>query len=693
MSMNQRQDLLKKPLQYLKGVGEARAVLFQRLGIYTVEDAISHFPRDYEDRSRLKKLIELQDGEQCSFEGMIVSKPIVSKPRRGLSICRASIRDDTGLINAVWFNQPYLKDHFKPGEKYLFFGKITKRRTFEVLNPVYEKVEDNGPVNTCRIIPIYPSTGRLTQNVIRNVIRNALDYAGDGLEDILPDSVKQKYHLADIHFSIRNIHFPQSDDAFLKARKRLVFEELLMLQLALMSMKSTRESDESGIRFGAGAEVREFIRSLPFKLTNAQARVFSEIEKDMEDNKVMNRLIQGDVGSGKTIVAVLALVKAVKSGYQGAFMAPTEILAAQHYDSVSRLLEPLGIKTALLTGSTSAKDARILLEGIDSGDIDIVIGTHALLEEKVRFCKLGLVVTDEQHRFGVRQRAVIGKKGSNPDMLVMTATPIPRTLALILYGDLDISVIDELPPGRKKVLTYAVDSSMRERINNFIRKQVSQGRQVYIVCPLVEESDAVEAASASEMAVQLAQRTFSDLRVGLMHGKMRPQEKEDVMRRFVSGQIDILVSTTVIEVGVNVANASLIVVENAERFGLSQLHQLRGRVGRSEHQSYCVLFNSNRSEIARERMKVMEETSDGFVISEKDLELRGPGDFFGTRQHGIPEMKIANLYRDVEILKKAQEAASMLLAADKTLTSQENRRLGEKVRARFSGVVDTVSMN
>jgi ATP-dependent DNA helicase RecG len=693
MSMSQRQDLLKKPLQYLKGVGEARAVMFQRLGIYTVGDAISHFPRDYEDRSRLKKLIELQDGEQCSFEGMIVSKPIVSKPRRGLSICRASIRDDTGLINAVWFNQPYLKDHFKPGEKYLFFGKITKRRTFEVLNPVYEKVEDNGPVNTCRIIPIYPSTGRLTQNVIRNVIRNALDYAGDGLEDILPDSVKQKYHLADIHFSIRNIHFPQSDDAFLKARKRLVFEELLMLQLALISMKSSRESDKSGIRFGAGAEVREFIRSLPFKLTNAQARVFSEIERDMEDSKVMNRLIQGDVGSGKTIVAVLALVKAVKSGYQGAFMAPTEILAAQHYNSVSRLLEPLGIKTALLTGSISAKDARILLEGIDSGDIDIVIGTHALLEDKVRFKKLGLVVTDEQHRFGVRQRAVIGKKGSNPDMLVMTATPIPRTLALILYGDLDISVIDELPPGRKKVLTYAVDSSMRERINNFIRKQVSQGRQVYIVCPLVEESDAVEAASASEMAVQLAQRTFSDLRVGLMHGKMRPQEKEDVMRRFVSGQIDILVSTTVIEVGVNVANASLIVVENAERFGLSQLHQLRGRVGRSEHQSYCVLFNSNRSEIARERMKVMEETSDGFVISEKDLELRGPGDFFGTRQHGIPEMKIANLYRDVEILKKAQEAASMLLAADKTLTSQENRRLGDEVRARFAGVMDTVSMN
>lgn len=374
-------------------------------------------------------------------------------------------------------------------------------------------------------------------------------------------------------------------------------------------------------------------------------------------------------------------------------MVPTEILAAQHYSSLRELLEPLGLNIALLTGSTGAKDARRILEGISTGEIDIIVGTHALIEDKVVFENLGLVITDEQHRFGVRQRAALGKKGVRPDMLVMTATPIPRTLALILYGDLDISIIDELPPGRKKVLTYAVDSSMRERVYNFIRKQVVEGRQVYIVCPLVEESDAVEAVSASELAYQLAHKTFSDLKVGLVHGKMRPSEKDDVMKRFISGETDILVSTTVIEVGVNVPNAALMVIENAERFGLSQLHQLRGRVGRSGYQSYCILFNDSKSELARERMKVMTETTDGFVISEKDLELRGPGDFFGTRQHGIPELKIANLYKDMEVLKKAQEAAEILIRDDRLLEAEENRLLGQAVSEKFSGVMNTISMN
>ncbi len=691
--MYQKAEKLVKPLQYLKGVGETRAVLFQKLGVFTVGDVISHYPREYEDRSRLKKLIELQDGDQCSFEGTIASKVVLSRPRRGLTVCRASIRDETGLINATWFNQPYLKDNFKQGERYLFYGRITRRRSFEVLNPVYEKIDESGPVNTCRIIPVYPSTGKLTQNVIRAVIRNALEYAVDSLEDILPQWVREKYGLTDAQYAVNNIHYPENDEAFLKARERLVFEELFLLQTALVTLKSAAEKTESGVCFSAGQEVREFMEKLPFKLTNAQLRVFSEIERDMESSKVMNRLVQGDVGSGKTIVAVLALVKAVKSGYQGAFMVPTEILAGQHYNTISRLLEPVGISTCLLTGSTTARESRRLLEEIESGKVDIVIGTHALLEDKVVFNKLGLVVTDEQHRFGVRQRAALGRKGDNPDMLIMTATPIPRTLALILYGDLDISIIDELPPGRKKVQTYAVDSGMRERINNFIRKQVKAGRQVYIVCPLVEESDAVEARSASELSVELAKKTFSDLRVGMIHGKMKPSEKDDVMSRFVAGDIDILVSTTVIEVGVNVANATLMVVENAERFGLSQLHQLRGRVGRSEHQSYCVLFNDSKSEVARERMSVMEKTSDGFVISEKDLELRGPGDFFGTRQHGIPDLKIANLYRDVEILKKAQEAALKLFENDRTLKSSENRLLAQAVNDRFSGVLKSVSMN
>lgn len=691
--MNEQAQLIKKPIQYLKGVGEAKASLFQRLGIFTIGDVITHYPRDYENRSNLKKLVELQDGEKYSFEGIIASKVVESRPRKGLTVSRVSIRDETGIINAIWFNQPYLKNYFKTGEKYIFYGTVTKKRTFEVLNPVYERLDEAGPVNTCRIVPVYPATGKLTQNSIRAVIRNALDYAGEHLEEILPQWVREAYLLVAAKYAIHQIHYPQSDEAFLKARERLVFEELLLMQLGLISLKTVAESSASGIRFAAGAEVKKLETRLPFALTKAQTRVLSEIQQDMESNKVMNRLIQGDVGSGKTIVAVLALVKAVKSGYQGAFMAPTEILAEQHYQSIRPLLEAFDIKVAILTGSTSARMSKELLENIGEGIIDIVIGTHALLEEKVKFKKLGLVVTDEQHRFGVRQRAILSKKGANPDMLVMTATPIPRTLALILYGDLDISVIDELPPGRKKIQTYAVTSAMRERIDKFIRKQVGEGRQVYIVCPLVEESEAVEAKAAAELADELANKTFSDLKVSLIHGKMKSSDKESVMASFAAGEIDILVSTTVIEVGVNIPNATLMVVENAERFGLAQLHQLRGRVGRGEHQSFCILFNNSRSEVSKERMKVMEQTTDGFVISEKDLELRGPGDFFGTRQHGIPELKIANLYRDLEILKKAQEVALKLLEKDRLLVEPENVRLGQAVKEKFSAAMQTLSMN
>lgn len=691
--MDQHSEKMRKPVQYLKGVGDTRAALFQKLGLFTVGDVIAHYPRDYEDRSRLRKLCELQDGEECSFEGIIASNINESRPRRGLTVSRASIRDETGLINATWFNQPYLKNYFKLGERYIFYGKITKRRTFEVLNPVYEKVAGQGPVNTCRIVPIYPATGKLTQNAIRAAIRNALDFAEDSIPEVLPQWVRDAYSLADVQFAVHNIHYPENDDAFLKARKRLVFEELLLLQLGLMSLKSSEESEAAGIRFNAGSEVREFIQRLPFSLTNAQKRVFSEIEKDMESGKVMNRLVQGDVGSGKTIVAVLALVKAVKSGYQGAFMAPTEILAEQHRNSIGPLLAPFGIRISLLTGSITGKAAKETLEDIRNGETDIVIGTHALLEDKVVFKNLGLVVTDEQHRFGVRQRAKLSGKGENPDILVMTATPIPRTLALILYGDLDISIIDELPPGRKQIRTYAVHADMRQRIDNFIRKQVAEGRQVYIVCPLVDDSDAVEAKAASGLAEQLAKKTFSDLKVGLIHGRMKAAEKDAVMNSFIAGDLDILVSTTVIEVGVNVPNASLMVIENAERFGLAQLHQLRGRVGRGGYQSYCVLFNESRSQVAEERMKVMESTSDGFVISEKDLELRGPGDFFGTRQHGIPELKIANLYKDMEILKLAQEAAQKLLSADRLLKTPENRLLKQAIREKFGPTAQMLSMN
>jgi ATP-dependent DNA helicase RecG len=686
-------SVMCKPIKYLKGVGETRAALFQKLNIFNVEHVITHFPREYEDRSNLKPIAQLHDGEISAFEGMIASDIVVSRPRKGLTVQKLHIKDATGVITATWFNQSYLKNTFNVGEKYVFYGKIIRRYgSIQVQSPVYEKVLEGEMKNTCRIVPVYPSTARLTQNVIRSVIRNALELTADCMEEVLPRWIRNTYRLSEINYSVKNIHFPESEKDFENARYRLVFEELLLLQLGLMTIKNTMGDSKKGIIFKSTSEVKQFIKKLPFSLTGAQKKVLSEIESDMESPKVMNRLVQGDVGSGKTIVAVLALFKAVKSGYQGTLMVPTEILAEQHYRSVCELTADTGVRVTLLTGSQTKKQRSMIVEDIASGKVDIIIGTHALIEENIIFSNLGLVVTDEQHRFGVRQRAALSKKGENPDVLVMTATPIPRTLALVLYGDLDISIIDEMPPGRKPIETYAVNNSMRNRINVFIRKKVAEGRQVYIVCPLVEDSDAIEAKSASKLAEKIANEDFRDLRVGLIHGKMKSKDKDNIMNAFVSGDIDILVSTTVIEVGVNVPNATLMVIENAERFGLAQLHQLRGRVGRGEHQSYCILYNESDSYIARERMKIMQKTNDGFIISEKDLELRGPGEFFGTRQHGLPDLKIANLYRDMEILKKAQQAAVELLKRDRILESGDNMKLKEKVYERFADKFKELSM-
>lgn len=687
-------DVLKKSIQYLKGVGESRARLFHKLGIYTVEDMITHFPREYEDRSSFKKIFQLEDGESCAFEGVVTSKANEIRPRRGLSIYKLQIRDETGTVTATWFNQDYIKNVFNAGESYVFYGKISRRYGgIEIQNPVYEKIGNSEMKNTCRIIPIYPATAQLTQNVLRGIISNALQLVAGSMDEIIPQWIKNKYRLSEINYSIQNIHFPKTDEDFKNARYRLVFEELLLLQLGLLSIKTSLVEVKTGIKFKPVKDMDTFVSQLPFQLTNAQKRVFAEIEKDMESDKVMNRLVQGDVGSGKTIVAVLALYKAVKNGYQGTLMVPTEILAEQHYKSISSLFEKYGIEVALLTGSQTKKQKDEVLDRIKSGKVDVVIGTHALIEDSINFERLGIVITDEQHRFGVRQRAILSQKGDNPDVIVMTATPIPRTLALILYGDLDISIIDELPPGRKPIETYAVDESMRQRINNFIRKKVAEGQQVYIVCPLVEESDAIEAKSASELAEKIAKQDFMDLSVGLMHGKMKAKDKDDVMNRFVKGEISILVSTTVIEVGVNVPNATVMVIENAERFGLAQLHQLRGRVGRGATQSYCILYNQGKTAFTKERMQVMQKTNDGFVISEKDLELRGPGEFFGTRQHGIPDLKIANLYKDLEILKQVQECAMELMRQDSELGNEENRKLRTKVTERFKNKMNELSLN
>ncbi|HOQ01151.1 MAG TPA: ATP-dependent DNA helicase RecG [Acetivibrio clariflavus] len=687
-------ELLKMDVQKVKGVGQARAKHLHKLGIYSVEDIITYYPRDYEDRSRLKKIGELEDGESCAFEGIIASRVTEHRFRKGLTMYKVLIKDETGAITATWFNQHYIAKVLRPGERYIFFGKISgKYRNLEVQNPVYEKLEDGRAKNVLKIVPVYPSTADLSQNTIRGVISKALELVDGKLTEFLPEKTLREYRLSEINYSVQQIHFPRSEEDFKNARYRLVFEELFILQLCLLSVKKAFENNNKGIEFSKVPEMEDFIKSLPFKLTDAQRKVFEEIERDMESSNVMNRLVQGDVGSGKTVVAAMALFKAVRNGYQGALMVPTAILAEQHYQLISSLMEPFGINTALLTGNQTKKQKNEILDGIRSGKIDILIGTHALIEDNIEFMKLGLVITDEQHRFGVRQRALLSKKGEAPDVIVMTATPIPRTLALILYGDLDISIIDELPPGRKPVKTYAVDESMRDRINGFIRKEVSEGRQVYIVCPLVEESSEIEAKSAVQHAKDIAEKDFRELRVGLLHGKMKSKEKEEVMKKFVDGEIDILVSTTVIEVGVNVPNASIMVVENAERFGLAQLHQLRGRVGRGKHQSYCILYSDGKSHVCRERMKIMQKTNDGFLISEKDLELRGPGEFFGTRQHGIPELKIANLYKDIDILKKAQEAALKLISEDRNLEKEENYGLKLKMLEILNEKLYNITMN
>ncbi len=684
--------VLKKPIQYVKGIGEARARSLEKLGINTVEDILYHFPRDYEDRASIKKVVELYDGQPACFKAVVVSGMTENRPRKGLTIQKLIVKDETGTAVLTWFNQSYLKGSFQPGQYYMFYGKPARKfGHLEIQNPVCEKLDENLK-ETGKIIPIYPSTSALSQKILRSVIKTSLSLVNNQLQEFLPQEIREKYNLAEINYALNNIHFPIDKKSFEFSRKRLVFEEMLLLQLGLLSIKNKISVDTHGICFKSIPDTEDFINRLPFSLTEAQTRVFGELQKDMESSKPMNRLMQGDVGSGKTIIAVLAMFKAVKSGYQAAMMVPTGILAEQHYNTFGSLFEPYGIKTILVTGNLTQKQKKQAQEQIYEGCADIIIGTHALIEEGVQFNNLGLVITDEQHRFGVRQRAVLASKGNMPDVLVMTATPIPRTLALILYGDLDISIIDQLPPGRKKIETYWIEESMRERVNKFIRKQLEEGRQAYIVCPLVEESDAMEAKSVEKHAEEL-QKVFAPFKVIFLHGKMKGKLKDQIMKEFSSGKVDILVSTTVIEVGVNVPNAAVMVIENAEKFGLAQLHQLRGRVGRGSAQSYCILIYNSDSKIALERMKVMQKTNDGFVIAEKDLEMRGPGEFFGTRQHGLPDLKIANLFKDIDILKEAQEEAKQILGKDRELSRPEYKSIRQRVLERFSERADEISFN
>ena len=673
---------LNKDIKYIKGVGPNRAGLLNKLGIFTLDDLITYYPRDYEDRSKPKKICDVVNGEEVLVQGIVQSKLVESRIRKGLTLYRTKIADDTGFMEIVWYNQSYLKNQIKQGQVYNFFGKVSlKYNKKEMNSPVFDI--DTKTKNTGKIVPLYPLTYSLSQNVLRGIIENGIKEIEGQLPETLPEYILKNYSLYDINTAIKQIHFPDNFEKYELARKRLAFEELLIMQLALLTLKKSYTHQEKGIVFDKNIKMADLIDNLPFKLTKAQLRVLEEIDNDMESEKPMNRLLQGDVGSGKTIVSIISAYKAVKSGYQVAIMAPTAILASQHLESFTQILGAYGIKCELLISNITKKRKEEMLERLKNGEIDVIIGTHALLEENVVFKNLGLVVTDEQHRFGVKQRGTIVAKGNNPDTLVMTATPIPRTLALILYADLDISIIDELPPNRQKIDTFAVTKRLEERVNNFVKKQIDEGRQAYIVCPLVEENEEINAQSVLELAEKYKNEVFADYKVEYLHGKMKPKEKDEIMEKFKKGEIDILISTTVIEVGVNVPNASIMIVENAERFGLAQLHQLRGRVGRGEYKSYCILKYQGNSDIIRQRMSIMQETNDGFKISEKDLELRGSGEFFGTKQHGLPEFKIANIFKDMPMLKNIQSIASNILQEDPELEQEKNKRLKHEVEKKF----------
>lgn len=683
---------LNKDIQYVKGIGPKKASKLNKLGIFTINDLIYYFPRQYEDRNKLKKICQLEDKEKATIRA-IISSIETSTPRKGLSITKLSVRDETGFAKLVFFNQDYIVKSFKSGDTILVFGKVKKDFNGVELSSCEVEQMSNNPKSTCGIMPIYPLTYGLTNKELMGIIKIIFTNEQIVVKEYLPKRIIEKYKLCSIDYAIKNLHNPTNKESLKIALYRMVFEEFLILQLGLFLFKNG-VVEKDGIYFNRHDNLKAILDSLPFKLTNAQNRAFNEILDDMASNKVMNRLVQGDVGSGKTVVALLSLANCVLNGYQGALMAPTEILAEQHYISLNETLSQFGMNIGLLVGSLTKKQKENILEKVKNKEIDILIGTHALIEDKVEFNNLGIVITDEQHRFGVRQRNKLSEKGYNPDILVMTATPIPRTLALILYGDLDISIIDELPPGRQPIETIAVYKDKRDKAyNSLVREEVEKGRQVYIVCPLVEESEAIEAKSAVELVEELRSEYFSDLRLGLLHGKMKPSEKDEIMKSFKNRELDILVSTTVIEVGVNVPNATLMIIENAERFGLAQLHQLRGRVGRGKHKSYCILIYSSKSEVCSQRMGIMEETTDGFKISEKDLEIRGPGEFFGTRQHGLPELRVANIFKHMKILKLAQQEARYIISEDLKLQNYENKKLKQEVLKKFENRLEEISLN
>ncbi len=682
--------MLNEPVTALKGIGNTRAKLFEKVGVETVGDLLSYFPRGHEDRTKIVPIFEANEGETVCIHATVFSAVSERRINNSFSLYTAELIDASGVMQATWFNNKYISRSIIKGETYTFYGKIKrigKNKCIE--NPIFEKNSSENIV-TGKIIPLYPLTAGLTQKNIQTAMNEAIRYAGE-MQETLPLQLREKYSLIPLDKAVRDIHFPSDFASYDAARRRLVFDELFTFVMALSKIRVSRVSHTRFTDINT-KYTYDFIKRLPFTLTNAQKKVIEDICGDFSGGTAMNRLVQGDVGSGKTVVAAAAMYAAAKSGYQAALMAPTEVLARQHYENFIKIMDGAGIRICLLTGSTSKREKDEIYNAAANGDTDIIIGTHAIIQENVKYKNLSLVVTDEQHRFGVIHRSAIAEKGDNPHIIVMSATPIPRTLALVVYGDLDISVIDELPPGRKPVETYCVGENMRPRVFNFIKKHVLEGRQAYVVCPLIEDSDAVNNTAGNtqrsssddlknviDYAKMLSNKIFPEFRCALIHGRLKNDEKDEIMHRFKNGEIDILIATTVIEVGIDVGNANIMVIENAERFGLSQLHQLRGRVGRGSEQSYCILFNQSDSKLSKKRMKIMCSSNDGFYIADEDLKLRGPGDFFGTKQHGLPQMHIANLFCDTDILLQVRSAASDIVGGVLAFTEDERRNLDKSV--------------
>lgn len=669
---------LNSSIKYIKGIGEKRAELFNSLGIFDVDSLLHFYPRKYEDWTNTTSVAEAVNGETVCIKATMITPVKESMIRKGLTLYKCRFSDGESVIAVTIFNNKYLANSLRVYEDYVLFGKLEKNfTTASMSSPQIEKI-----TATDSIHPIYPAKERLNSKAISKAVRTALDEI-DEIPEILSGDILKKYNLISLDKAIRDIHFPKKEEDIAPARNRLIFDELLVLQLGLLKLKGTKKK-ETGIKI-ENDFTEEFMSLLPFEMTGAQKRAMADCIKDMQGDYPMSRLIQGDVGSGKTAVGAGVIYTAVKNGYQTALMAPTEILATQHFESLSKLLSPVGIRVELLTGSASAKQKREIKSRLIDGEIDLLIGTHALIQNDVEFENLGLVITDEQHRFGVKQRAALAEKGTDVHTIVMSATPIPRTLGLILYGDLDISIIDELPPGRQEIRTDVVTSGYDNRIYKFVRDAVDKGEQCYIVCPAVEENE-LDVKSAEQLAEELSQGAFKGYNLGLLHGKMKPKQKENVMKAFVQGDVQILVATTVVEVGVDVPNATIMVIENADRFGLSQLHQLRGRIGRGSKKSYCILVSDNKSEASRERLLTMKKYSDGFRIADEDLKARGPGDFFGSRQHGLPDLKIADMVNDVETLHLTQGCAREILASDFNLDNPQNKALCDRINKMFSSI-------